>query len=741
MASRRTAHLLLEPPLRAATARLVLISFLSLYFELTLIRWIPTQIRLLAYFTNFVLIAALLGLGVGMLLAGRRWPLERYFPVALLILTLVVVAMEHYNFVLPIVTHDQFVWGYVYHLPAAGVLAYFILVGLFLLMVGVFVFIGQGVGRALSPFPPLTAYSLNIAGSLLGVLGFALANRLETPPTVWFACGAAGFVLYRLLLSDTARRLLLVVVPLVAVLGVIHIDALAQPAGVSTYWSPYYKVQVQPQIIQGQKVGYSIAVNKDALQFPHDLSGRFHSIPYIASEERQYNLVYHLPFWKKPLRHVLVLGAGTGNDVAAALRNVPGATVDAVEIDPVVANLGRTLHPEHPYSSPRVRLHVTDARSFLQQTTQKYDLILFGKLDSHRVFSHMSSVRMDNYVYTAENMETVRRHLAPGGLVALGFVVHEKWIADRLFTLLNHVFGHRPLVYQTDHYAFDTLFFIAKRPLHIPPDAPTISHRQFTQDVLRGRFHESWLYSNLQGFVHPSEFSTHSTLLTDDWPYLYMSDRTIPPNYLLVLVLTVLVSIVLVWLTVPSIDLRRLENWNFFLLGAGFALQETKGITDIALLFGSTWITNIIVISSILLVILLANFAVSRGPRVPIAWVYIALFALLIFNFAVPLRGLLEYGFWIQVVASGLRVAAPLFFSGIIFARWFERTDNPSAALGSNLMGAVVGGLTEYSSLALGLRDLYLLALLFYGLSFALSSWPSRGRLKLGWRPVPGEAT
>jgi hypothetical protein len=95
------------------------------------------------------------------------------------------------------------------------------------------------------------------------------------------------------------------------------------------------------------------------------------------------------------------------------------------------------------------------------------------------------------------------------------------------------------------------------------------------------------------------------------------------------------------------------------------------------------------------------------------------------------LRGLLEYGFWLQVFASGLRVAGPLFFSGIIFARWFEGTKNTSAALGSNLMGAVVGGLSEYSSLALGLSDLYLLALLFYGLSFALGLRPSLRTLRL----------
>jgi spermidine synthase len=546
---------------------------------------------------------------------------------------------------------------------------------------------------------------------------------------VWFAWGAVGFGVYMLLISAGRRLLLLTVPALIAVIGVLHVDSMNQAAGTTTYWSPYYKVQTTPMILDGRRVGYTIAVNKDALQFPMDLSGRYSWIPRIASEQHQYNL----PYTFVHPRRVLILGSGTGNDVAAARRNAPGAIVDAVEIDPVVADLGRTLHPERPYSSPNVHLHVTDARSFLQQTSQHYDLIVFGKLDSHRVFSHMSSVRMDNYVYTQENLETVRDHLAPGGMVALGFVVHQKWIADRIYTLLDHVFGRPPLVYQTDSYAYDTVFFTGKRPLSAPPGSTTISQTQFAHQVLRGDPNGTWHYSQLHGYLEPSELSTHSTLLTDDWPYLYMQDRTVTPNYLIVLVLTVLASILLVWLTVPRIDFRNPANWNFLFLGAGFALQETKGITDIALLFGSTWITNIIVISAILLVILLANFAVSRWPEIPLRWVYIALFAVLIVNYFLSLRGLLAYGFWVQVGASGVRVAGPLFFSGIIFARWFQRAENPSAALGSNLMGAVVGGLAEYSSLALGLRDLYLLALLFYGLSFAIGFRPALSR-HVSWR-------
>jgi hypothetical protein len=66
-----------------------------------------------------------------------------------------------------------------------------------------------------------------------------------------------------------------------------------------------------------------------------------------------------------------------GNDVAAARRH--GASqVDAVEIDPEVIGLGRALHPEHPYSSPRVRVINDDARSFFAPADGQYDMIVFG---------------------------------------------------------------------------------------------------------------------------------------------------------------------------------------------------------------------------------------------------------------------------------------------------------------------------------------------------------------------------
>ena len=77
----------------------------------------------------------------------------------------------------------------------------------------------------------------------------------------------------------------------------------------------------------------------------------------------------------------LLVGAGSGNDAAGALRH--GVRVTAVEIDPVIIALGRRYHPERPYESRAVSVIVDDARSFFARTQESYDVISFGLLDSH----------------------------------------------------------------------------------------------------------------------------------------------------------------------------------------------------------------------------------------------------------------------------------------------------------------------------------------------------------------------
>ena len=79
---------------------------------------------------------------------------------------------------------------------------------------------------------------------------------------------------------------------------------------------------------------------------------------------------------------------------------------------------------------------------------------------------------------------------------------------------------------------------------------------------------------------------------------------------------------------------------------------------------------------------------------------------------------------------NGLLVGLPIGLAGVIVSTRLQKTAKPAASLGSNLLGAVVGGCLEYMSMWTGLRALVLLAGLFYALAMAALLRGSR-------RPVP----
>ena len=139
---------------------------------------------------------------------------------------------------------------------------------------------------------------------------------------------------------------------------------------------------------------------------------------------------------------MLVIGAGNGGDVAVALAE--GAKhVDAVEIDPVLVQLGRDHNPERAYQSPRVTLHVDDGRAFLQNSRGHYDLILFALPDSLTALAGQSELRLENYLFTIQAMRVARAHLEAGGAFAM-YNYYQPFLLDRYATTLHDVYGSRP---------------------------------------------------------------------------------------------------------------------------------------------------------------------------------------------------------------------------------------------------------------------------------------------------------
>ena len=365
--------------------------------------------------------------------------------------------------------------------------------------------------------------------------------------------------------------------------------------------------------------------------------------------------------------------------------------VDAIEIDPAILWLGKMYHPEHPYEDARVTTFVNDARSFLRATTDSYDLIVYGVLDSHTLLSHASSVRLDSYVYTLEGLREARARLAPGGVLSLSFVVISDEMGRKIDLMMEQAFaGHPPV---SIRYGTAVLFAQSKEG-DLRVDAANVAEGT---EVGGARFRNPALKADVS---------------TDDWPFFYMPQRVYPSSYLWWAALMVVTSFVLYSAFVGSRP--RTADLPFFFLGAGFMLVETKGIAELGLAFGNTWQVVGVVIGAILIMAWIGNWIVGRLPvrRPWMPWLLL-LASLLLGLLFVRTGGIAPTtaGRWTSVVL----LTCPLLFSGIVFSTVLSGSAEASSALGVNLLGAIAGGVLEYNAMYFGFQSLYWLAAAVYG--------------------------
>ncbi|HLQ51082.1 MAG TPA: hypothetical protein VK129_06255 [Terriglobales bacterium] len=680
--------------------QLLLASFLTLFAELAFIRWIAVEVRAFAYFKNLALLLCFVGFGLGCALARKtpRWPAGVLTFLGLLLLVRLPIQQGRWLEGLSQslgAAADVEIWatGNSWHW-ARFLGGAFIAAALFLLLVWIFVPLGQTVSRQMDRAPnTLSGYSWNLLGSLAGILAFLGASRLMLPPSFWLGAVLLGFAF----LQATRRARLLVASLLVPLILLLH-----DPSGPDSYamWTPYQQVQyTRHYASNGDFWGGEVWVNHAGYQYIVNLSSPFLARhPGLVKEAVDEN-PYNLPFrFATPSPSTMIVGSGTGNDVAAALRH-DSRSVDAVEIDPAILALGKREHPEHPYDSPRVTAHLTDARAFLKRDPQRYDLVLFGLLDSHTQFSDYSNMRIDNFVYTQESFREASRHLTPNGIVFVKFHVDRPWMAVRLAEMLRQTFGKPPLVfYAASSYAAQATCFV-------------ISPSSRVEDALASdpRLLE-FVRKNL---VTPDQEQVPVT--TDDWPYLYQEGRWIPRTYYSLGLLVVLVALGL-YSQIPEAR-RQAPSLFFFSMGAGFLLLETQVISRLALFFGTTWQVNGVVISALLVALLLANLVVERSQApLPRFWILAALLAGLALAYCLPLNRIPGSPATAGAVATAV-FTLPVFFAGILFASEFRVAESPSAALGANILGAVAGGLLENLSLLFGMRALLLVAIGLYCLA------------------------
>lgn len=644
--------------------RLVLLSALMLIVELSLIRWSGSNLVYLSYFSNFVLLGSFLGIGIGFLRGAARVETFRFAPIALAFFV---------GFVLlfPVEidrSGDELI--YFGTLGATtGLPLWVTLPAVFLAVAVVMMMVAEGVARTFVRFAPLEAYRLDIGGSILGIVGFSALSFTWAPPVAW---GTVVAVLFLLLLKRPLRPL-----QWVAIAGLVIL--LGRESLVPQFsWSPYYKVSTV--IVAGRPDITPIKVNG----IPHQ------TMTTIEERRQGGGEVYFLPYERThtPLDSVLIVGAGSGTDVAIALDQ-GAAHVDAVEIDPRLQQIGAERHPEHPYDDPRVDVFIDDGRAFLEGTERSYDLILFALPDSLTLVSGQSSLRLESYLFTRQAIEEARDHLNPGGAFAMYNFYREDWLIDRLAGTLVAAFGNAPCVESVGTRGHLAVLMVGLNASTV--ECPT-----------------AWTGAGTVAALSPA---------TDDYPFLYLRERSIPSFYLLTLGLILLSSVALTkW---AAGGLRPMRGYlDLFFMGVAFLLLETKSVVQFALLFGTTWFVNALVFAGILLSVVAAVEVARRFALPRPAILYLVLGSSLVLAWLIPLDALLQLDPAPRFAAATLVSFAPVFVANLVFAQRFREVGKSNVAFGANLLGAMVGGVLEYLALISGYQALLLIVAGLYGAAF-----------------------
>ena len=672
---------------------------LSLFLELAVIRWQGTVFPLFAFYKNLGLLACFAGLGLGYALARRR-PIPLVLTLPLLAWQIALLTLLRYSgeglharslMVAPITEQVNMMLATASR-PHSYIPIYLFLACVFALTALAFVPVGQVCGRLMARRANLRAYGLNLLGSLAGVVLMHGISFLWAPPAVWFGLGFAGLLVFQ----GFARRGL-ALGGLGAAGGLIVLLMPVAPA-IERIYSPY-------QVVERRDTERGMAVCVSGMHYQVTLDLAFDnpdraSVPFLRTVAKYYELPYEVyaSSGDAPDR-VAIVGTGTGNDVAGALR-VGARHVDAIEIDPAIMQLGVAYHPEKPYSDPRVRAIVNDARSFFRQTEQTYDLVVYGFLDSLSALSHASNVRVDSFVYTVEGIREARARLKPGGLMSITYNTVAPEMGRKLFLMMQEAFdGRPPVCVRAKQSDYGAVMFLQGDDFDIAA----------VQDLLgQAGFEEcTATYADPQ---------LRADLPTDDWPFFYMPRRVYPVSYLGMIALVLLLSAVLIRGLLG--ERPQPGHIPFFFLGAGFMLVETKGITELGLAFGNTWQVIGIVIAGVLVMAFLANCAVAllriRRPVAPFVLLLIALAA----GWLVARSGGFPptaWGRWATVAV----LTCPVLFSGIVFSTLLRSDKDISGVMAANLLGAMCGGLLEYNSMYFGFRFLYILAIALYILAFA----------------------
>ena len=424
----------------ATRSRLVLASFVMLFAELALIRWVSAFQIYVAYFTNFILLASFLGIGVGFLRAARspssasggRPRRSRPSPAW----CSSCVSCKGWPGAEP---RDDLRSAGTPDLGRAAACCSWVHVrdgG-----------VAQGSPQLFERFEPLEAYRLDITGSLLGIVVFSALSFLGAGPLVWGLVLGVCFV---------------VLVPRRPVRG--WWLASPPPWWCSRWvpspsidvWSPYYRVTVYPRRDDGQIPSGELAAA------PVDAAAGGHPGGLLLQAVHPPAVARRATCW------------WWGQATATTWRSrSPRARTTSMRSRSTSACRRRAASciPRAPYQDPRVTPAHRRRPRVPRTDRRRYDLILFALPDSLTLVSGQGSLRLESYLFTREAMETVRERAGPGGAFAM-YNYYRPDVFERYANTMREVFGHEPVLRRGDRQR--------RHPIAVGPDDRTGSRRTST---------------------------------------------------------------------------------------------------------------------------------------------------------------------------------------------------------------------------------------------------------------------
>src|SRR4030042_4052329 len=287
---------MLQKIINSKSFQLFLTSCLALYLELIALRWLSSEIRIFAFLKNIPLIISFLGLGLGTMQKSHKLIKGKNLPVILYIFIFSLV-ITPFTFIsrVPIPTgEDLWIWwsseSFLSPLFSSTIsqtivlfLMYIIIVSYFLTILFILFFaIGGLLKEKLSQFRPLKAYSIDLIGSMTGIILFTIISFLWAPPIIWIAL--AFLILF--IIIRPKKSLVIIGVIILAIVGVLTKNS---------YWSPYYKISIYKSVGKND-TAVNLGVNQVYFQKMADLSPKALEAN-SDSETKDFAINYNLPYW------------------------------------------------------------------------------------------------------------------------------------------------------------------------------------------------------------------------------------------------------------------------------------------------------------------------------------------------------------------------------------------------------------------------------------------------------------